>query len=145
MRTGLQKLIASWPILVALISGASGSYAWVQSQIDKRISAAIQIHDRETLTAAHPSHQIRFQVLEDYWKSHQKEHDKMCDRVTKSEQEHYELYWFAVGDKAALTERDPRKRAASAESAREHFRTYIRDGEGLREAYRHALEAYLVR
>lgn len=145
MHPGLQRIVASWPILVALISGASGSYAWIQSQVDKRIEGAVQSHNKENLTAAHPSHQVRFQALEDYWKSHQKEHDHVFDHITKSEQELYELYWFAVGDKAALSERDPHKRALAAKQAREYFRAYIRDGEGLREAYRHALEIYLVR
>lgn len=145
MRTRLQRLIASWPILIALLSGASGTYAWVKSQVDSHIQEAIRAHDKEILTAAHPSHQIRFKILEDYWKSHQNEHAQIYGRLSQTEKELYELYWFAVGDKAALSEPDWRKRASTAESARERFRIYIKDGESLREAYRHALETYITR
>ena len=139
-RTRLQKIIALWPILAALASGAAGAYAWSTTQVQKRISRAINAHDREFEKDAHPSIQVRLKTLEDYWTAHTKEHDRIYQRLDAAEKQLYELYWLQVGIRASELERDRRKRAQAADRARERFRQYVRDGEGLKDAYRHALE-----
>jgi len=144
-RKWLQKLVSLWPIFVSLLSGVAISYTWVSSQVERRISTALQAHDRELYDAAHPTIQTRLEALEDYWKAHVDETNRIHGRVSKGEKEVYELYWFAVGDKAASTESNPDHRAQAARQARERFRIYVRDGEGLKDAYRHALESSLPR
>ena len=145
MRTTWQKLLVWWPVLVALASGASASYVWVSSQIKERIHQAIREDDREMVTASHPAMQTRLKALEDYWQAHISETNRIHARVNKAEGQLQELYWFAVGDKAAELERDPLKRAQTAAEARERFRQYVKDGEGLKDAYRHALESNIPR
>ena len=145
MRTTWQKLLAWWPVLVALISGASASYVWVSSQVEERIHQTIREHDREMITAAHPSIQTRLEALENYWKAHTAETNRIHARTDKAEKQLYEVFWFMVGDKAAELERDPLLRAQAATEARERFRQYVKDGEGLKDAYRHALESSIPR
>jgi hypothetical protein len=144
-RKWLQKILSLWPILVALASGASATYAWVSSRVDNRIEAEIKAHDRELHDASHPAIQTRLEALEDYWKAHTSETNRIHGRINKAEKELYELYWFLVGDKAAAAERNPDHRAQAARQARERFRVYVRDGEGLKDAYRHALESSIPR
>lgn len=140
MRSRLQKLATLWPILVALISGASGAYAWTTTQLDKKIQAAVAAHDRELETASHPSHLTRIKAQEDHWVGHVAEHNRIYSRLDKLEKSLKELYLFKVGDKAADTEKDRRKRAQAAWMAKERFRRYIKEGESLPDAYRRTLE-----
>lgn len=140
-----QKILAWWPVLVALVSGASAMYAWASSQAEKRVQEALRDHDKEMVTAAHPAIQTRLEALESYWKAHTAETNRLHARISKAEEELQELYRFAVGDKAAELERDPNRRAQAAAAARERFRQYIKDGEGLKDAYRHALESSIPR
>jgi len=144
-RKWLQKLLALWPILVTLVSSSAATYAWVSSQVNTRIRSAVQAHDRELLDASHPAIQTRLEALEGYWKAHTTETNRIHGRVNKAEKELYELYWFLVGDKAAAAEHNPDHRAQAARQARERFRIYVRDGEGLKDAYRHALESSIPR
>lgn len=141
----MQKILALWPILVTLVSSVGATYAWVSSRIEDRIGSAIKAHDRELHDASHPAMQTRLEALEDYWKAHTSETNRIHGRVNKTEKEVYELYWFAVGDKAAAAEHNPDLRATTARQARERFRVYVRDGEGLKDAYRHALETPIPR
>ena len=140
-----QKLLTFWPVLVALVSGASASYVWVSSQVESKIQQAVREHDKEMLTASHPAMQTRLEALENYWKAHRKETNRIHGRILKAEEELEELYHFAVGDKAADLEQNPLKRAEAAAQARERFRQYVRDGKGLKDAYRHALESCIPR
>lgn len=140
MRSRLQKLVSLWPILVALVSGAAGAYAWSTAQLETKIKAAINIHDREIDTAAHPSHLTRLKAQEDHWQAHVEEHTRIYARLQKLEKSLYEVYLFEVGNKAADVEKNRRQRAQTAWQARERFRQYVREGENLQDAYRHALE-----
>lgn len=140
-KTRLQKILSLWPVITALvggtISGTAGTYAW----FEKRISAVLEAHNRDFEDAAHPPIQVRLKALEDYWQANRDERNRIFQRLTKAEEQLYELYWFAVGERAADLETDRRKRAWAARRAQDHFRQLVReDGESLKDAYRHALE-----
>ena len=136
----LKRILEVWPILAALAgglsAGAASTYAWVSS----RIHVSIEAHDRERDHEAHPAMQTRLKALEDYAQARTEETTRMWQRLSAAEKDLYELYWFAVGARAADTEDDPRKRALACRRAQEHFRKLVQDGEGLKDAYRHALE-----
>ena len=144
-RTFWQRALAWWPVVVALASGASASYVWVSSRAEERVQEAVRAHDREVYDAAHPAIQTRLKALEDYWTAHLDEHNRIYKRLSKAEAELVEMYRFQVGDKAADLEPDPNRRAQAAAAARERFRQYVKDGEGLKDAYRHALESSIPR
>jgi hypothetical protein len=140
----LQQFLSLWPVLTALVggtvSGAVGAYAWVETRLENRISRALEAHNRDFETAAHPPIQTRLEALEDYWKANRTERERIFQRLSAAETQLYELYWFAVGEKAADLEPDRRKKALAATRARECFRKLVRDGEHLKDAYRHTLE-----
>lgn len=140
----LQRLLAWWPVFTALaggiVSGAAGTYAWISNRVETRISSALEAHNRDFETAAHPPVQVRLQALEDYWKANREERNRIFERMTLAEKQLYELYWFAVGERAADLETDRYRRADACRRAQEHFRQLVRDGESLKDAYRHALE-----
>ncbi len=137
----IRQAVALWPVLVALLTGAAGTWGWLQSQMDDRIAAAVQAHDRDLKQAAHPSLQTRIETLEDWGSARLKDQNALNIRTGVLEAELRELYWFQVGDKAAELEPRRTHKARTAAAARERFRRYTRDGEGLKDAFRHALEA----
>jgi hypothetical protein len=143
-KTRLQKFLALWPVITALIggiaSGTVGTYAWVSTQLEKRITRALDAHNRDFDTAAHPPIQVRLKALEDYWQANRQERDRIFQRMTRAEKQLYELYWFSVCRRAADLETDRRKRALACREAQERFRQFVEAGEGLKDAYRHALE-----
>jgi hypothetical protein len=132
--------MALWPILTSLAVGAGATWGWLEGALDTRIQAAVQAHDRELYQAAHPAIQTRLEAVERWSEGHLKDHATLRTRVGVTEAQLYELYWFYVGDKALEIEPDRRRRAAAANAARERFRRYVKDGEDLVNAFRHALE-----
>ena len=130
-----------WPVLVALLTGAAGTWGWVQSQMDSRIGTAIEAHDRELKGSAHPSIQTRLTTLEEWGDARLKDQASSRIRIGLLEAELKELYWYHVGDKAAELEPRRTHRNAAATAARERFLRLVRDGEGLKDAFRYALEA----
>ncbi len=130
-----------WPILVALLTGAAGTWGWVQSQMNTRIAVAVEAHDRELKGAAHPSLQTRIKTLEEWGHARLKDQHSATIRIGVLEAELKELYWYHVGDKAAELEPRRTHRNAAATAARQRFLHLVRDGEGLKDAFRYALEA----
>lgn len=139
-QTKLQKLLALWPVLVALIGGVSGTYTWIKTQHVLRMDAGIEDHDRELTKAAHPTLQVRLKAIENHWTDHALDSAKIAARITKLEDDLKELYWYEVGIRAAELEPNRQLRALAAREARDRFRRYVREGETLRAAYRHTLE-----
>jgi len=143
-KTKLQKFLSLWPVITALlggmVSGTASTYAWVSARIETAISSRLEAHNRDFETAAHPPIQVRLKALEDYWVANRSERNRIFGRLDLAEKQLYELYWFAVGERAADLENNHRLRAVSCRRAQEHFRQLVRDGESLKDAYRHALE-----
>jgi hypothetical protein len=143
-KTRLQRFLALWPVLTAivggLVSGSAATYAWVDTRLEKRIASSLDAHNRDFDQAAHPPIQIRLKALEDYWVANRAERERIFQRISQAEKQLYELYWFAVGERAADLEHNHRHRAQACRRAQEHFRQLVRDGESLKDAYRHALE-----
>ena len=139
-QTKLQRLLALWPVLVALAGGASVTYTWVKTQHSSHLGSVIAAHDRELEKDAHPTLQIRLKALEDHWNAHTRDYDDRLTKLELMEQDLKEMYWFKVGDKAAELEPDRRLRAQAARDARERFERYVNSGKCLKDSYRRALE-----
>jgi hypothetical protein len=134
--------VSLWKPLVALVVGVVTTWGYLEAQLDARIDMAVRAHDAALSTDPKPPHpevQKRLKALENLLKAHASHLDGVDVRVEVTEDSLRELYWWLVGDKAAQLERDRRRRSQAARDARERFLRYVREGESLEEAYRHAL------
>lgn len=142
----LRRILAIWPVLAGLAGGAVATFAWIEGFFDARIRAILIEHEADA--AAHPDLRRSLAELQTWKAAHEPEHRQLAialaevrPRLSQSESDLFELYWFAVGDKAAEATSNHALRALAARETRERFRIFVRDGEGLKDAYRHALES----
>lgn len=139
-QTKLQRLLTFWPVLVALVGGATATYTWMRTQHQTRVERTVQAHDRELDGASHPTIQVRLKAIEDHWTAHNLADEKRLKKFEQMEQDLKEMYWFAVGDKAAELEPDRSLRAQAARDARERFERYVNSGKCLKDSYTRTLE-----
>lgn len=132
---------------MALVLGVVTTWGYLETKLDQRIDEAVKTHNTRQGSDPNPPHpevQNRLKALESLLRAHASHLDGVDKRVEVSEESLRELYWWLVGDKAAQLENDRHKRAQTARDARERFLRYVREGERLEDAYRHALPSAVL-
>lgn len=128
-----KRLLAAWPVLAALVSGAAGTYGWLEGRLNSTITETTDPRI-EAAVGAHES------AVEEWKRPHEKAFGALTKRVQACEENLYEVYWFYVGDKAAEAEPNRRMRSMAATAARDRFDSYVQQGHSLEDAFRKTLE-----